>query len=168
MIGRQTTNHPFNQSEVRLQPIVTGALTFSRTLGRLSAHAFIDTTKGSNYFLDFVLCIFRAHISKKVFKKPAKYSSKYLSLIPEENKINTSFAKEIGIEYESDLCSNEIGIDCSFFFYLSCVLPMEARFPFLSNQRYQKLKRCHFTLTKDLFANKSQQPVKRRQSDKLD
>ena len=111
--------------------------------------------------------MFRAHISKKLFKKPAKYSSKFLSLISEGNKINTSFAKEIGIEYESDLCSNEIGIDCSFF-YLSCVLPMEARFPFLSNQRYQKLKRCHFTLTKDLFANMSQQPAKRRQSDKLD
>ena len=62
--------------------------------------------------------MFRAHISKKIFKKPAKYSSKYLSLISEENKINTSFAKEIGIEYESDLCSNEIGIDCSFFIFL--------------------------------------------------
>ena len=60
--------------------------------------------------------MFRAHISKKLFKKPAKYSSKYLSLISEENKINTSFAKEIGIEYESDLCSNEIGIDRSSFF----------------------------------------------------
>lgn len=84
--------------------------------------------------------MFRAHISKKIFKKPAKYSSKYLSLISEENKINTSFAKEIGIEYESDLCSNEIGIDCSFFFYLFCVLPMEARFPFLSTRGIKNLK----------------------------
>ena len=88
--------------------------------------------------------MFRAHISKKLFKKPAKYSSKYLRKIfvkiSEENKINTSFAKEIGIEYESDLCSNEIGIDCSFFFYLFCVLPVEARFPFLSTRGIKNLK----------------------------
>ena len=53
--------------------------------------------------------------------------------------------------------------------FLSFLCPTNgSKVSFSFNQRYQKLKRCHFTLTKDLFANMSQQPAKRRQSDKLD